>query len=97
MRAPPCSADPTEIFAPDVIEDPHPFFARVRNQHAISRVGESGVHLVASWALIDEVLRRDDDFCYGAIWEFQGVGNKPTLHKEHLTFDNVALSTRSYK
>jgi cytochrome P450 len=62
MRAPLCSTDPTEIFARDVIEDPHPFFARVRSQHAISRVGESGVHLVASWALIDEALRRDDDF-----------------------------------
>jgi cytochrome P450 len=62
MRAPLCSADPTEIFAREVIEDPHPFYARVRSEHAISRVGESGVHLVASWALIDEVLGRDDDF-----------------------------------
>jgi cytochrome P450 len=62
MRAPLCSADPTEIFAREVIEDPHPFYARARAKHAISRVGESGVHLVAGWALIDEALRRDDDF-----------------------------------
>jgi cytochrome P450 len=62
MRAPLCSADPNEIFEREAIEAPHPFLARLRSNHAISRVGESGVHLVASWALIDEVLRRDDDF-----------------------------------
>ena len=44
-----------------------------------------------------EALRRDDEFCYGAVWEFRGVGERPALHKEHLTFENVALTTRSYK
>jgi cytochrome P450 len=62
MCAPLCSADPNEIFDREVIGDPHPFLARVRRDHPISRVAESGVHLVASWALIDEALRRDDDF-----------------------------------
>jgi len=62
MRAPLCSADPGEIFTREVIENPHPFYARVRSEHPVSRIGESGVHLVASWASIDEALRRDDDF-----------------------------------
>jgi cytochrome P450 len=62
MRAPLCSSDPTELFSPAVIDDPHPFFARVRAEHPVSRVGESGVHLVASWALVDEALRRTEDF-----------------------------------
>jgi cytochrome P450 len=62
MRAPLCSDDPTELFSTATIENPHPFFARVRAERPISRVADSGVHLVASWALIDEALRRADDF-----------------------------------
>lgn len=44
-----------------------------------------------------EALRNDKDYCYVAAWEFKGVGNKPELHKENLTFDNVHLAQRSYK
>jgi hypothetical protein len=43
MRAPLCCADPAELLDLATIEDPHPFFARVRAQHAISRVGDTGV------------------------------------------------------
>ncbi len=43
-----------------------------------------------------EALRRDEEFAYVAAWEFNGVGEKPTLHKEPLTFDNVHLAIRSY-
>jgi succinate dehydrogenase / fumarate reductase flavoprotein subunit len=43
-----------------------------------------------------EALRRDDDFAYAAVWEHKG--DQPhTLHKEELTFENVKLTTRSYK
>ncbi len=62
MRAPLCSKDPTEVLDPRVIEDPHPFFARLRREHPISRVGDTGVHLIATWDLIDEVLHREADF-----------------------------------
>ncbi len=44
-----------------------------------------------------EALRDDENFCYVAAWEFNGVGEKPTLHKESLRFENVPLSQRSYK
>jgi succinate dehydrogenase / fumarate reductase flavoprotein subunit len=44
-----------------------------------------------------EALRDDENFCYVAAWEFNGVGAEPTLHKEPLTFENVPLSQRSYK
>ena len=44
-----------------------------------------------------EALRNDDDFSYVAAWEFTGVGSKPKLHKEQLKFENVELTTRSYK
>jgi succinate dehydrogenase / fumarate reductase flavoprotein subunit len=44
-----------------------------------------------------EALRRDDEFAYAAAWEWEGVGNPPTLHKEPLEFENVHLAQRSYK
>jgi cytochrome P450 len=51
-----------ELFGVAAIEDPHPLYARLRREHPIARVDETGVHLVATWALIDEVLRRESDF-----------------------------------
>lgn len=62
MRAPLCSKDPAEVLDRSVIDDPHAFLARVRVEHPVSRVGETGVHLVATWDLIDEVLQREADF-----------------------------------
>jgi succinate dehydrogenase / fumarate reductase, flavoprotein subunit len=45
----------------------------------------------------NEAMRDDDNFAYAAAWEFRGVGEQPGLHKEHLTFEEVPLATRSYK
>ncbi|MEZ6047846.1 MAG: fumarate reductase/succinate dehydrogenase flavoprotein subunit [Planctomycetaceae bacterium] len=45
----------------------------------------------------NEALRNDEDYAYVAAWEFKGVGAEPTLHKENLSFEEVALTTRSYK
>ena len=44
-----------------------------------------------------EALRDDENYAYVAAWEFQGVGEEPTLHKEQLVFENVELAQRSYK
>jgi succinate dehydrogenase / fumarate reductase flavoprotein subunit len=44
-----------------------------------------------------EAVRDDDRFAHVGVWEYQGLGKKPVLHKEQLEFDNVKLSTRSYK
>ena len=44
-----------------------------------------------------EAKRNDEDFTYVAAWEFQGVDNEPTLHKEELEFEYVKLTQRSYK
>ena len=44
-----------------------------------------------------EALRDDDEYSYVAAWEFQGVGTRPALHKEHLVFDEVHPTQRSYK
>ncbi|MGO9259297.1 MAG: fumarate reductase/succinate dehydrogenase flavoprotein subunit [Bryobacteraceae bacterium] len=44
-----------------------------------------------------EAARNDADYSYVAAWEFRGVGNRPELHKEPLTFDYVHPAQRSYK
>jgi succinate dehydrogenase / fumarate reductase flavoprotein subunit len=44
-----------------------------------------------------EAKRNDDEFAYVAAWEYAGDGKPPILNKEPLVFENVHLSTRSYK
>jgi succinate dehydrogenase / fumarate reductase flavoprotein subunit len=44
-----------------------------------------------------EALRRDDEFAHVAVWEWTGDPAKPELNIEPLEFENVALTTRSYK
>ena len=44
-----------------------------------------------------EAKRHDDKFAYVAAWEFKGVDKKPKLHKEDLVYEEVKMSTRSYK
>jgi len=44
-----------------------------------------------------EALRDDANFSYVAAWQFNGVGNKPILNKEQLSFEYVHPTQRSYK
>ncbi len=45
----------------------------------------------------NEAKRNDEDFAYAATWEYKGDGGVPQLHKEDLNFEEVSLTTRSYK
>jgi succinate dehydrogenase / fumarate reductase flavoprotein subunit len=44
-----------------------------------------------------DVKRRDDQFAYVAAWEYAGEGQAPILNKEPLVYEEVKMSTRSYK
>ncbi len=44
-----------------------------------------------------EALRDDENFAYVGAWEWNGDNVEPTLHKEHLEFEYVKLTQRSYK
>ena len=44
-----------------------------------------------------DVKRRDDQFAYVAAWEYAGDGKQPALNKEPLVYEEVKMSTRSYK
>jgi cytochrome P450 len=62
MRAPSYSPQAGEIFASATLADPYPFYRRLREERPVSQVGETGVHLVATRALIEDVLAREEDF-----------------------------------
>ena len=65
---------------------------------ALMRTESSGGHFrVESQTEDGEANRDDEHFSFVAAWEYNGVGEKPTLHKEELKFENVQLATRSYK
>jgi succinate dehydrogenase / fumarate reductase flavoprotein subunit len=73
-------------------------FAEVMALDALERRESCGGHFrEESQTPEGEALRRDDEFTYVAAWEFKGVGARPNLHKEELTFTEVHPSQRSYQ
>ncbi len=73
-------------------------FAELFAADALHRMESCGGHFrEESQTPEGEALRDDENFCYVGAWEFNGVGQAPTLHKEALTFENVPLTQRSYK
>ncbi len=72
--------------------------AELMCRDALNREESCGGHFREEYQTADgEALRRDDEFAYVAAWEWNGEESAPTLHKEQLEFENVALTTRSYK
>ncbi|MCP4601304.1 MAG: fumarate reductase/succinate dehydrogenase flavoprotein subunit [Proteobacteria bacterium] len=73
-------------------------FAELMVIDARNRVESCGGHFrEESKTEEGEALRDDKNFAYVAAWEFKGVGEEPTMHKEQLTFEHAIPSTRSYK
>jgi hypothetical protein len=62
MRAPLYSSNPNELFEPAAIADPRGLHARLRSEAPLARVADTGVHLVATWELVEEALSREADF-----------------------------------
>ena len=73
-------------------------FAEVLCWDALRRDESCGAHYRSEHTTEDGEAKRDDEnFSFVSVWEFKGAGEEPTLHKEPLEFENVKLSTRSYK
>lgn len=73
-------------------------FAEVMAQDALQREESCGGHFRVEYQTEDgEALRNDQDFSFVAAWEYQGADKEPKLHTEPLHFEEIALSTRSYK
>lgn len=65
---------------------------------ALNRKESCGAHFRSEYQTEDgEAERNDKDYQYVSVWEFNGVGIEPILHKEDLKFEVLKPSVRSYK
>jgi succinate dehydrogenase / fumarate reductase flavoprotein subunit len=73
-------------------------FAELLCTDALHRRESCGGHFREEFQTPDgEALRDDEHFSYVAAWEYQGTDKAPVLHKEPLVYEEVHMSTRSYK
>jgi succinate dehydrogenase / fumarate reductase flavoprotein subunit len=73
-------------------------FAQVICHDALARNESCGAHFREEHQTPDgEALRDDDNYCHVSAWEYTGVGETPAMHQEPLRFENVTLTTRTYK
>jgi succinate dehydrogenase / fumarate reductase flavoprotein subunit len=73
-------------------------FAELLCFDALHRRESCGGHFREEFQTPDGEAQRDDEhFSYVAAWEYQGSGKEPVLHKEPLVYEEVHMSTRSYK
>ena len=72
--------------------------AELMARDALEREESCGGHFREEHQTAEGEAQRDDDnFSHVAAWEWNGSDTPQTRHIEELTFDNVALSQRSYK
>jgi succinate dehydrogenase / fumarate reductase flavoprotein subunit len=73
-------------------------FAELLCLDALHRRESCGGHFREEFQTPEGEAKRDDEqFSYVAAWEYQGSGKEPLLHKEPLVYEEVHMSTRSYK
>ena len=72
--------------------------AELKARDALVREESCGGHYRSESQTEDgEALRDDERFAHVAAWEWGGDPSSSIRHQEELTFENVALSQRSYK
>ncbi|MCU0787088.1 MAG: fumarate reductase/succinate dehydrogenase flavoprotein subunit [Verrucomicrobia bacterium] len=65
---------------------------------ALERAESCGGHFREEHQYPDGEARRDDEnFAHVAAWEYQGRDKKPVRHVEPLVYEEVKMTTRSYK
>jgi succinate dehydrogenase / fumarate reductase flavoprotein subunit len=65
---------------------------------ALTRNESCGGHFRVEYQTPDgEALRNDEQYSFVSAWEYQGPDKPPVLHKEALVYEEVHMSTRSYK
>jgi succinate dehydrogenase / fumarate reductase flavoprotein subunit len=73
-------------------------FGELLCQDALHRRESCGGHFREEFQTADGEAQRDDEnFAYVAAWEYKGPNKPAELHKEPLTYEEVHMSTRSYK
>ena len=72
--------------------------AELMCRDALHREESCGGHFRVEHITDDgEAKRNDEEFTFVSAWGFEGDGAEPSLTKEILEFENVELTTRSYK
>jgi succinate dehydrogenase / fumarate reductase flavoprotein subunit len=67
-------------------------------EDALNRNESCGGHFREEYQTEENEAKRDDEnYAYVAAWEFKGDDQAEVLHKEHLKFETVKLTQRSYK
>ncbi|MEO7297879.1 MAG: fumarate reductase/succinate dehydrogenase flavoprotein subunit [Verrucomicrobiota bacterium] len=64
---------------------------------ALNRRESCGGHFREEFQEEGECKRDDENFAYVAAWEYAGENKAPILNKEPLVYEEVHMSTRSYK
>lgn len=64
---------------------------------ALTREESCGGHYREEYQEEGECKRNDDAFAHVAAWEFTGLGKTPTRNTEPLVYEEIKMSTRSYK
>jgi succinate dehydrogenase / fumarate reductase flavoprotein subunit len=73
-------------------------FAELLCLDALHRRESCGGHFREEFQMPDGEAKRDDEnFAYVAAWEYKGPNQPPALNKEPLVYEEVHMSTRSYK
>jgi succinate dehydrogenase / fumarate reductase flavoprotein subunit len=73
-------------------------FAELLVLDALERRESCGGHFRTEFQTQEGEAKRDDEhFAYVAAWQYDGPGKAPVLSKEPLVFEEVHMSTRSYK
>ena len=73
-------------------------FAELLCTDALMRQESCGGHFREEHQTEEGEAKRDDEhYSFVAAWEHQGEGKAPLLHKEPLVYEEVHMSTRSYK
>jgi succinate dehydrogenase / fumarate reductase flavoprotein subunit len=65
---------------------------------ALHRNESCGGHFRTEYQTEDGEARRDDEhYAYVAIWQYEGDGKEPKMHKEPLHFESIKIAQRNYK
>jgi succinate dehydrogenase / fumarate reductase flavoprotein subunit len=73
-------------------------FGELLCMDALHRNESCGGHFRVEYQTEDGEARRDDEnYSYVGAWEYAGPGKAPILNKEPLVYEEVHMSTRSYK
>jgi len=73
-------------------------FAELLCLDALTREESCGGHFREEYQTEDGEAKRDDEhYSFVSAWEYQGPGKTTAMHKEPLVYEEVHMSTRSYK